>query len=53
MYCEKCQTEFCEDCWIERLHEDQELTEYDTCGDCYAKSIEGEEKCNVAEDTKN
>ena len=34
-YCEKCETAFCEDCWIERLHEDQELTESDICGDCY------------------
>lgn len=33
--CEKCETEFCEDCWAERLHEDQEVTA-NICGDCYA-----------------
>ena len=34
MYCEKCEQAFCEDCWIEILHEDQELTD-DICGECY------------------
>lgn len=38
MYCEKCDSAFCEDCWIETLHEDQEPTEYDTCGKCYVVS---------------
>jgi len=38
MYCEKCKTAFCEGCWQERLDEEQELTEYDICGDCFRKA---------------
>ena len=33
-HCEKCKTDFCEDCWMERLDENQdEFTEI--CGNCY------------------
>ena len=34
-HCDKCDTSFCEDCWQERLHEDQDWGECDICGDCY------------------
>ena len=33
-HCDKCNTDFCEDCWIERLHEDQETEEDNFCGSC-------------------
>ena len=34
-HCDKCNTDFCERCWNERLHEDQE-DDADICGNCYA-----------------
>lgn len=34
-HCEKCNTDFCEDCWFERLHEDQKWGEDELCGFCY------------------
>lgn len=33
-HCEKCNTTFCETCWMETLHDDQELDD-EICGDCY------------------
>ena len=39
MYCETCEKSMCEGCWQEKLHEDQDITEYDMCGDCYAKAL--------------
>lgn len=39
MYCEKCETEMCEGCWEEKLHEDQDLYS-EICGDCYTKSLQ-------------
>ncbi len=37
--CEKCEKAFCEGCWIERLHEDQEITETGICGNCFEQAI--------------
>jgi len=42
-YCEKCKTDFCEDCWAERLHEEQDITETETCGFCYEQAPKGDE----------
>lgn len=42
-HCEKCNTSSCEDCWCERLHEDQDMFA-DICGDCYANLVIGERK---------
>lgn len=32
--CDKCNKQFCEDCWCEYLSEEQEGTE-NICGECY------------------
>lgn len=37
-HCEKCNTSFCEGCWQERLHEDQDECG-EICGNCYADLV--------------
>ena len=37
-HCDTCDTAFCEGCWIEGLHENQDGTE-DICGECYLKEL--------------
>ena len=41
-YCEECNKSFCEDCWQERLHEDQDGWE-EVCGDCWKQYLEDEQ----------
>jgi hypothetical protein len=36
-HCDKCNKSFCEDCWIERLDEEQELYGEEICGECFRK----------------
>lgn len=35
--CDKCGKQFCEDCWIDSLDENQDWGTADLCGDCYFK----------------